>query len=641
MVEPGAPRCGRLQAGTQEIHDTVSTQIEVVSPKAKVTELDTVVIRFAGDSGDGMQLTGTQFADTTALVGNDLATLPDFPAEIRAPAGTLAGVSGYQISFSSHDIKTPGDQPNVLIAMNPAALKTNIGDLEDGGILIVDVDAFTDGNLGKAGYKTHPLKDGSLAGYRVFDIPLTSLTLQAVGEAGLSGRQATRCKNFFALGLVFWLYERPVDYTREWIEKKFKNSEQMAKANTLALLAGYNYADTTEVFTTHFRVRKASLAPGTYRKVTGNEATAMGFITASLVSGRPLFYGSYPITPASDILHELSRFKNYPVKTFQAEDEISAIGAAIGAAYGGALGLTGTSGPGVALKSEAIGLAVMTELPIVIANIQRGGPSTGLPTKTEQADLLQAMFGRNGECPVAIVAPATPADCFTMAIEAFRIATKYMTPVFFLSDGYLGNGAEPWRVPKREQMPEFDVKFRTEKEGFQPYLRDPRTLARPWAVPGTPGLEHRIGGLEKEDVTGNVSYDPDNHDKMVRLRAEKIARIAEDIPPLQVLGAESGKLLLVGWGSTYGAITSAVEEAQAKRMPVSSIHLRHLNPFPRNLGDVLKRFDKVLVPELNLGQLRMLVRARFLVDAIGLNKVQGKPFRVSEITKTIDGILRG
>ncbi len=619
----------------------MSTETEVAPPIAKVTELDTVVIRFAGDSGDGMQLTGTQFADTTALVGNDLATLPDFPAEIRAPAGTLAGVSGYQISFSSHDIKTPGDQPNVLVAMNPAALKTNLGDLDEGGILILDTDAFTEGNLHKAGYKTNPLKDGSLVGYRLFDIPLTALTLHAVSEAGLSGRQATRCKNFFALGLVFWLYERPVDYTREWIEKKFKNSEQMAKANTLALLAGYNYADTTEVFTTHFRVRKADLAPGTYRKVTGNEATAMGFITSALITGRPLFYGSYPITPASDILHELSKFKNYPVKTFQAEDEISAIGAAIGAAYGGSLGLTGTSGPGVALKSEAIGLAVMTELPVVIANIQRGGPSTGLPTKTEQADLFQAVLGRNGECPVAVVAPATPADCFTMAIEAFRIATRHMTPVLFLSDGYLGNGAEPWRVPRQEDLPKFEVKFRTEKEGFFPYLRDPKTLARPWAIPGTPGLEHRIGGLEKEDVTGNVSYDPQNHEKMVRLRAEKIARIADDIPPLEVLGKPAGKVLVVGWGSTYGAITSAVQELQAKGLPVSSIHLRHLNPFPRNLGEILRTFDKILVPELNLGQLRTLIRARYLVDAVGLNKVQGKPFKVSEIVKSIEELLRG
>ncbi|HEX9427245.1 MAG TPA: 2-oxoacid:acceptor oxidoreductase subunit alpha [Candidatus Polarisedimenticolia bacterium] len=618
---------------------TVSTQTEVVPPKAKVHEIDEVVIRFAGDSGDGMQLTGSQFADTTALVGNDLATLPDFPAEIRAPAGTLAGVSGYQINFSSHDVRTPGDQPNVLVAMNPAALKTNLPDLEEGGILIVDVDAFTEGNLTKAGYKSNPLKDHSLSGTRVFDIPLTSLTLQAVSDTGLGGRQATRCKNFFALGVVFWMYERPVDYTREWIEKKFKNNAQMAKANIQALQAGYNYADTTEIFTTHYRVRKAKLAPGVYRTVTGNEATAMGFVSAALLSGRPLFYGSYPITPASDILHELSRLKNYPVKTFQAEDEISAIGAAIGAAYGGALGLSGTSGPGVALKSEAIGLAVMTELPIVIANIQRGGPSTGLPTKTEQADLLQAMFGRNGECPVAIVAPATPADCYWMAIEAFRIATKFMTPVFFLSDGYLGNGAEPWKIPLESELSRFEVRFREKVEGFHPYERDPKTLARPWAIPGTPGLEHRIGGLEKEDVTGNVSYDPVNHEKMVQLRSQKIAGIAADIPELQVLGEPSGKVLVVGWGSTFGSITSAVETLQKKGVAVSSIHLRHLNPFPRNLESILKRFDRVLVPELNLGQLRMLIRARFLVDAIGLNKVQGKPFKVAEITRAIETAL--
>ena len=614
----------------------VSTQTEVAPPKAQVHEIEEVVIRFVGDSGDGMQLTGTQFADTTALVGNDLATLPDFPAEIRAPAGTLAGVSGYQINFSSHNVRTPGDQPNVLVAMNPAALRTNVADLDDGGILIVDTDSFSEGNLAKAGYASNPLKDGSLAGYRLFDIPLTSLTLQAVAETGLGGRQATRCKNFFALGLVFWMYERPVDYTRQWIEKKFKNHERVARANTLALLAGYNYADTTEIFTTHFRVRKATLEPGTYRSLTGNEATAMGFIAAALLSGRPLFYGSYPITPASDILHELSRLKNYPVKTFQAEDEISAMGAAIGAAYGGSLGLCGTSGPGVALKSEAIGLAVMTELPVVIANIQRGGPSTGLPTKTEQADLLQAMFGRNGECPVAIVAPATPAECFDMAIEAFRLATKYMTPVIFLSDGYLGNGAEPWRIPKPDELPRLDVRFWTQREGFQPYRRDPATLARPWAVPGTPGLEHRIGGLEKENGSGNVSYDPVNHDTMIRLRAEKIARIENDIPELKVLGPATGKVLVVGWGSTYGAITSAIESLQRRGAPVASVHLRHLNPFPRNLGDLLKRFETVLVPELNLGQLRTLIRARYLVDAVGLNKVQGKPFKVSEIVKAVE-----
>ena len=616
---------------------TTETQIE--PPRSAVQELDEVVIRFAGDSGDGMQLTGSQFADTTALVGNDLATLPDYPAEIRAPAGTLAGVSGYQINFSSHDIRTPGDQPNVLVAMNPAALRTNVDDLEDGGILIVDSDAFTDGNLNKAGYKANPLKDGSLGKYRIFEIPLTSLTLKAVAETGLGGRNAARCKNFFALGLVFWMYERPVDHTRSWIEKKFKTNEQVKKANTLALQAGYNYADTVEVFTTHYRVKKAVLPAGTYRSMTGNEATANGFIAAALLSGRPLFYGSYPITPASDVLHELARHKNYPVKTFQAEDEISAIGSAIGAAYGGALGLTGTSGPGVALKGEAIGLAVMTELPLVIANIQRGGPSTGLPTKTEQADLFQAVLGRNGECPVAVVAPATPAECFYMAIAAFRIATKFMTPVFFLSDGYLANGAEPFRIPDVSTLPRFDVEFRTQAEGFQPYARDPQTLARPWAIPGTPGLEHRIGGLEKEDVTGNVSYDPLNHEKMVHLRAEKIARIADFIPEAQVMGPPQGDVLVIGWGSTHGAITSAVEAAQKQGKAVSSLHLRYLNPFPRNLEEVLQRFRKVLVCELNLGQLRTLLRARYLVDAQGLNKVQGKPFKVTEIGRAIDGLL--
>jgi 2-oxoglutarate ferredoxin oxidoreductase subunit alpha len=617
----------------------VSTETEVAVSKHVVQELDEVVIRFAGDSGDGMQLTGSQFADTTALVGNDLATLPDYPAEIRAPAGTLAGVSGYQINFSSHDIRHPGDTPNVLVAMNPAALKANLLDLEEGGTVMVDADSFTDGNLQKAGLKSNPLRDGTLSRFRVFEIPLTSMTLKAVAETGLAGRQAARCKNFFALGIVFWLYERPVDYTREWIEKKFKSNEQVQKANVLALGAGYNYADTTEVFTTHYRVRKARLAPGTYRSLTGNEATATGFIAAALLSGRPLFYGSYPITPASDILHELARLKNYPVRTFQAEDEISAMGATIGAAYGGAIGLTGTSGPGVALKSEAIGLAVMAELPVVIVNVQRGGPSTGLPTKTEQADLFQAVLGRNGECPVVVVAPATPSECFSMAIEATRIAVKYMTPVMYLSDGYLANGAEPWKVPKPADLPKIDVHFVTNPDGFMPYQRDPKTLARPWAIPGTPGLEHRIGGLEKEDVTGNVSYDPMNHDKMVRLRAEKVARIADDIPPIEVFGKESGQVLVVGWGGTYGAITSAVEALQHEGAPVSSIHLRHLNPFPKNLGEVLKRFKTVLVAELNLGQLCLLIRARYLVDAVSVNKVQGRPFKVAEITKAIKAHL--
>ncbi|MCI0566702.1 MAG: 2-oxoacid:acceptor oxidoreductase subunit alpha [Acidobacteria bacterium] len=617
----------------------MSTQLEVKPPKAHVEDLETVVIRFAGDSGDGMQLTGSQFADTTAILGNDLVTLPDFPAEIRAPAGTLPGVSGYQISFSSQDIRTPGDAPGVLVAMNPAALKTNLADLEDGGILIVDTDAFTQQNLNKAGYKSNPLKDQSLAGYRLFEIPLTTLTLRAIGETTLGTRQATRCKNFFALGLVFWLYERPVEHTEKWIQDKFRNNAEVARANMAALLAGYNYAETTEIFTTHYRVTKAKLAPGTYRKITGNEATAIGFVTAAMLAKRPLFYGSYPITPASDILHELSRYKNFPIKTFQAEDEISAIGAAIGASYGGSLGLTGTSGPGVALKSEAIGLAVMTELPLVIINVQRGGPSTGLPTKTEQADLLQAVFGRNSECPVAVLAPATPAECFTLAIEAIRIATRYMTPVFFLSDGYLANGAEPWCIPDLKDLPQIEVKFYADKATFQPYRRDPKTLARPWAIPGTPGLEHRVGGLEKEDVTGNVSYDPINHEKMVHLRAEKIAGIANDIPDLEVFGPGEGKVLVLGWGSTHGSITTAVEKLQRAGASVSSAHLRYLNPFPRNLGEVLRRFERVLIPELNLGQLRLMIRARYLVDAIGLNKIQGKPFKVSEIVGKIEELL--
>ncbi len=608
-------------------------------PGAPVQELDTVVIRFVGDSGDGMQMTGAQFADTTALIGNDLATLPDYPAEIRAPAGTLPGVSGYQISFSSHDIHTPGDQPGVLVAMNPAAVKANIQDLEEGGILIVDGDAFTPQNLGKAGYEGNPLRDGSLSGYRVFDLPITSMTLRAVGETTLGTREAARCKNFFALGILFWLYERPVDYTEQWIRKKFKGKEEVARANLAALQTGYNYADTTEIFTTHYRVRKAHLEPGTYRKITGNEATALGCVTASVLAGRPLFYGSYPITPASEILHELARLKNFQVRTFQAEDEISAIGAAIGASYGGSLGMCGTSGPGLALKSEALGLAVMTELPLVIVDVQRAGPSTGLPTKTEQADLLQAMFGRSGESPLAVIAPATPSECFSMMIEAFRIAIQHMTPVLVLSDGYLGNGAEPWRIPRMDELPEIPVKFHTDPETFQPYKRDPRTLARMWAIPGTPGLEHRIGGLEKEDVTGDVSYDPLNHEKMVRLRAEKIARIAGDIPEVKLLGSDSGKVLVLGWGSTHGPITSAVERLQARGASVSSAHLRYLNPFPRNLGDVLGRFEKVLVPELNLGQLRSLVRDRYLVDAAGLNKIQGKPFKISEIVKKIEELL--
>ena len=602
-------------------------------------DVQTVTIRFAGDSGDGMQLTGTQFTNTSAVFGNDISTLPDFPAEIRAPAGSLPGVSGFQVNFSSRDIKTPGDEPNVLVAMNPAALKVNIGDLEAGGILIVNSDAFTEGNLKKAGYTKNPLEDGSLSGYRLFSLPITSLNANALSECKLTKKDVDRCKNFFALGLMYWLYDRPMKQTLDWIDAKFKKNPEVAKANTLALKAGYYYGETTEMFTTHYQVPKASLEPGKYRNIMGNEATAIGFVTASALANIPLFYASYPITPASDILHELSRHQNFGVKTMQCEDEIAAISAAIGASFAGNLGLTGTSGPGICLKSEGINLAVMTELPVVIVDVQRGGPSTGLPTKTEQADLLQAMFGRNSESPVAIVAPATPGDCFYMAIEAWRIAIKYMTPVLYLSDGYLANGSEPWKIPKVEDLPKIEVKFRTEAEGFFPYSRNEATLSRPWAIPGTPGLEHRIGGLEKQNITGNVSYDPDNHMRMVELRAEKIARIANDIPDLQVFGEPEGEVLVVGWGGTFGALNAAVEEAQARNLPVSSIHLRYLNPFPKNLADILGRFEKVLVPELNLGQLSWLLRAKYLVPTIPFSKVKGKPFKISEIIDKIEEVL--
>lgn len=610
-----------------------------VLPGHGLEELETVTIRFAGDSGDGMQLTGTQFTATSAIVGNDISTLPDFPAEIRAPAGSLPGVSGYQLNFSSRDIRTPGDEPNVLVAMNPAALKTNLPDLESGGILVVNTDAFVEGNLKKAGYATNPLEDGSLSGYRVFQIPITTLTLRALEEVKIPHKQQERSKNFFALGLMYWLYDRPLDPTFRWINDKFSSAPDIGLANTLAVKAGYNYADTTEIFTSHYHVGKAKIKPGKYRNITGNEATAIGFITAAQLAGRPLFYGSYPITPASDILHELSKHKNFGVKTFQAEDEIAAIGAAIGAAFAGHIGLTGTSGPGLALKSEFIGLAVMTELPIVVIDVQRGGPSTGLPTKTEQADLLQAMFGRNSECPAAVVAPATPSDCFTMAVEAVKLATKYMAPVIYLSDGYLANGSEPWEIPSMEKLPKFEVEFRTEREGFYPYLRDERTLARPWAIPGTPGLEHRIGGIEKQHITGNVSYDPENHDFMVRLRAEKIQRMTQDIPLLEVFGPRDGKVLVLGWGSTYGSITTAVEQLQEKGASVASAHLKYLNPFPKNLGEVLSGFETVIIPEMNLGQLAMLVRARYLIDAVSFSKVKGKPFKVSELIARVTEYL--
>ena len=603
-------------------------------------EIDNVIIRFAGDSGDGIQTTGALFSHDSAIVGHDISTLPDFPAEIRAPAGTLAGVSNFQLNFSSYEIHTPGDKPDVLVALNPAALKTNLKEVRHGGVLILNHDAFDEQGLKKAGYTSDPRKDESLSGYQVYDLPITSLTVAAVESSWLSRKQATLSKNMFTLGIIAWMYDRSIEDIIERVDLLFaKKKPELAEANKLALQAGYNYADTVEVFTARFRVSKAVLPPGNYRRISGNEATALGFLAASEMSGRSLFYASYPITPASDILHELSKLRHFGVKTFQAEDEIAAIGMAIGAAYGGALGLTGTSGPGVALKSEAIGLAVMTELPVVIANIQRAGPSTGMPTKTEQADLLQALHGRNGECPVPVIAPTTPSECFNLAIEAFRIAVKYMTPVFFLSDGYLANGSEPWRIPEPEELPEFEENYCTVPETFAPYARDEQTLARAWVVPGTPGLEHRIGGLEKEDITGHVSYDSENHERMVQLRAAKIQAIADDIPDLVVHGPQKGDLLVLGWGSTRGACRHAVEYAQANGLSVAGAHVRYLNPFPKNMGKVLNNFKYVLVPELNLGQLRMILRAEFLVDVIGLNKVQGQPLSTMEIEEKIYGIL--
>ncbi len=611
---------------------------------SQVEELESATIRLAGDSGDGMQLAGTQFTNTSAVLGNDIATFPDFPAEIRAPAGTLAGVSGFQIHFSSCDIHTPGDRLNTLVAMNPAALKTNLKDLEPGGILIVNKDAFSPGDLHKAGYKTNPLEDGSLKGYRLFAPPITALNRAAVSEIKMSPREADRCKNFFALGLVYWLYERSLDPTLKWIREKFGKNPAVQEANSRTLKAGYNYGETCEVLPVHYRVNKAQIKPGRYRKITGNEALAIGLTSAATLANIPLLYATYPITPASDILHQLAEMKRFGVRTVQAEDEIAAMGAVLGAAFGGALGVTATSGPGICLKSEAIGLAVVTELPCVIIDVQRGGPSTGLPTKTEQADLLQAMFGRNGECPVAIVAPCSPSDCFSMVFEAVRLAVRFMTPVFLLSDGYLANGAEPWLIPNIADLPKIEVKHPDSPNGngtgkFFPYKRDDR-LVRPWAIPGTAGLEHRIGGLEKEDVTGNVSYDPANHENMIRIRAQKIANIANEIPLLEVNGPEEGDLLLVGWGGTYGSLRSAAERCQRKGQKVAHAHLRYLNPMPRNIGEVLKRYKKVLVAELNAGQLRMLLRAQFLVDALGLNKVQGRPFLVSEIESKINQVLQ-
>jgi 2-oxoglutarate ferredoxin oxidoreductase subunit alpha len=610
-----------------------------VKPEHLVQARDRVTIRFAGDSGDGMQLTGTQFTRTSAVFGNDIATLPDFPAEIRAPTGSLPGVSGFQLSFASTDIRTPGDQPDALVAMNPAALKVNLGDLATGGLLIVDEDEFNAVNLKKAAYASNPLQDGSLARYQVVSIHITRQNELALEGLPLDAKAKFRSRNFYALGIVLWLYGRPLETTIKWANEQFKRNPAVLEANLRALRAGYNFGETTELFHVQYEIAPATVAPGTYRHISGNEATALGFVAASIKSGLPLFYGSYPITPASDILHELSKLKQFGVKTFQAEDEIAAIGAAIGAAYGGHLALTGTSGPGLALKSEALNLAVMTELPLVVIDVQRAGPSTGMPTKTEQSDLLQAMFGRNGDSAVAIIAPCTPADCFWMAMEAFRIALKYMVPVILLSDGYVGNGSEPWKIPNMADIPSIEYHYARPVENWQPYLRDPKTLARPWAIPGQKGFEHRIGGIEKSGDSGDISYDPGNHHHMTLLRNERVARIAQDIPPVEVNGPPSGDLLVVGWGGTHGAITSAVENARRAGKKVASVHLRHLNPFPANLGDVLKNYRRVLVPELNYGQLLMLLRAKYLVDAVGLNKIAGQPFKIAEIEGKIDELL--
>ena len=626
----------------------MSEQVHEQVRERETRRLDRVVVRFAGDSGDGMQLTGEQFTSETAAFGNDLSTLPDFPAEIRAPAGSPAGVSGFQLHFSDHDILTPGDAPDVLVAMNPAALKAYLKDLPPGADLIVNTDAFTGGNLKKAGYSADPLTDGTVDKYRVHKVPLTSMTINAVNAAeGVAGavnkKEAERAKNMFALGLMSWLYHRPTSGTEDFLRQKFKKRPEIAAANVAAFRAGFNYGETTESFSVTYEVAPARMKSGTYRRISGNLALSYGLIAAGELTGLPVFLGSYPITPASDILHELSKHKQFGVRTFQAEDEIAGIGAALGASFGGSLGVTTTSGPGVALKAETIGLAVSLELPLVVVDIQRGGPSTGLPTKTEQADLLQAMFGRNGEAPVPIVAPRSPADCFHAAIEAARLATKYRTPVFLLSDGYLANGSEPWLLPTRDELPELKVEFATEPNHdgeFWPYLRDPQTLARPWAVPGTPGLEHRIGGIEKADGIGTISYDPANHDKMVRLRQAKVDGIAADIPPLEVEDPSgSARVLVLGWGSTYGPIAAAARRVRAKGLQVAQAHLRHLNPFPANTGEVLRSYDRVLVPEMNLGQLRTLVRAEFLVDAIGYNQVRGLPFKAAELAGVLEDVI--
>lgn len=612
-------------------------------PKTKIKHVDHVVIRFAGDSGDGMQLTGTRFTESTAIFGNDLSTLPDYPAEIRAPAGSLAGVSVFQLHFSSKDIHTPGDQPDILVAMNPAALKMHLGDLAPNGIIIANSNAFSAKNLHLAGYESNPLEDGSLENeYEVHAIRMTSLVTKACENIDLSLKDVERTKNMFALGLLFWMYNRGTDTTIEWLQKKFKNKPALVEANIRALNAGYNYGNTTEIFTVRYTVEKATLPPGKYRNINGNYAISLGLLAAAEKAGLPLFFGGYPITPATEILHFLAGYRNFGVKTFQAEDEIAGISAAIGASFTGNLACTATSGPGMALKTEAMGLAIMAELPLVIVNVQRGGPSTGLPTKTEQSDLFQAVMGRNADAPIPVIAPSTPGDCFYAAYEASQIAIKYMTPVIVLSDGYLANGSEPWLIPKMDELPEIDVKFETEYNGnekYLPYKRNKQTLARPWAIPGTPKLEHRLGGLEKEDVTGDVNYEADNHHLMTMLRAQKIANIANDYPPTKVFGKDKGDLLILTWGSSFGPGRVAAERLHKEKLNVSHVHIRYLNPLPIDLGGILKKFKHILIPEINMGQFRTIIRAEYLVDAEGLNIVRGRPIRASMIVNRVKKML--
>jgi 2-oxoglutarate ferredoxin oxidoreductase subunit alpha len=619
---------------------TEALETPPAQPERRVETVERVVVRFAGDSGDGIQLTGNQFTTTAAVAGNDLATLPDFPAEIRAPQGTLPGVSGFQMSFSSYDIHTAGDQADVLVAFNPAGLKVSLRDLKPNGTLILNRDAFSAKNLSKAGYADNPIEDGSLDGFQTFPIPVTTLTRKALHSLGLSSRDTDRCRNFFVLGLLFHLYSRSDEATVRWLEKHLKRKD-LVEANRTAMKAGRAYGEATEAFAVTYKVEPATFEEGTYRNIMGNSALALGLVAASLKSGRPLVFSGYPITPASTILHELARYKEYGVITLQAEDEIAAMSACLGSAFGGAMAVTATSGPGVALKGEAMGLGVMTELPVVICNIQRAGPSTGMPTKVEQADLLQAMYGRHGECPMPIVAASSPGDCFMAAMEAARIAMKFMVPVMLLSDGYLANASEPWKLPEEAGLPDIPITLTTSSNNgdFMPYKRDPQTLARPWAVPGTAGLEHRIGGIEKEDLTGDVSYDPLNHQKMTTIRQEKVNAVADDIPEASVDGPDSGRLIILGWGSTRGPIAGALRRKRAQGKKVSWVHLRHLNPFPKNLGDVLKRFEKVLIPEMNMGQLEKLIRIEFLIDTVGMHKVQGKPFLSIEICDKIDEIL--